>query len=171
MSQHFSVSHIKEKFSYDPLTGVIHAKYLNGKPVGSKAGNGYINLELQGKKLLAHRVAWVIYYGDWPPGFVDHVNRDRSDNRIANLRQASRSQNHQNSGPKSQNATGFKGVSYRPRTDKYIAVIHRSNRQKYLGHFDTAEEAAAAYDREARVVHGEFAYQNFPEASMVRGRT
>lgn len=163
MSRYFSASYIKEKFAYDPMTGEIRAKYLDGKPVGSVAGNGYINLHLEGKRLLAHRVAWAIHYGDWPSGFIDHVNRDRSDNRVGNLRQATSSQNHHNTGPSSRNTTGFKGVSYRPLTDKYIAVIHASKRQKYIGRFATAEEAAAAYDREARVAHGEFAFLNFPE--------
>lgn len=87
---------LKGLYLYDPLTGDIT---LDGSRKGwvNKNGYTYISTPL-GKKFLAHRLAWLLYYGDWPTGNIDHINRDRSDNRIENLRDVSQSVNLLNHG-------------------------------------------------------------------------
>lgn len=82
---------LRQTYSYDPEGGLIR---MGGDVVGWKNRNGYTYISTPfGKKVLAHRLAWLLHYGDWPVGDVDHINRDRSDNRISNLRQLNRSQN------------------------------------------------------------------------------
>jgi hypothetical protein len=97
------------------------------------------------------------------PGIVDHVSRDGLDNRRANLRSSTQSQNTANRGPQKNNTSGYKGVSFEPRYRKWTANIKVKQKAKYLGSYRTAEEAARAYDRAARETFGEFAYFNFPD--------
>lgn len=88
---------------------------------------------------------------------VDHINGDGLDNRRRNLRLASRSENARNRGATAANTSGFKGVDYFKPTEKYRAYITVHGKRSYLGYFDTAEEAHAAYAEAARALHGEFA--------------
>ncbi len=94
--------------------------------------------------------------GAWPDQ-IDHINGDRMDNRWANLRLATNSQNHANSKRYVTNRCGFKGVSWRSDKNKWSARIVRNYRAKNLGYFDSPEQAHEAYVRAAEVVHGEFA--------------
>lgn len=95
--------------------------------------------------------------------FVDHINGNGLDNRRSNLRLCTRSENARNSRKPSNNSSGYKGVSWHKRTKKWRADIRNENRQRSLGSFDNALDAAHAYDRAARVMHGEFARLNFPD--------
>lgn len=96
---------------------------------------------------------------------VDHINGDPSDNRRANLRVATRSQNRVNTGLQSNNTSGYKGVSWRVKHQKWQAAISRIEPRgmRFLGHFDSAIEAARAYDAAAIELYGEFARLNFPD--------
>lgn len=96
----------------------------------------------------------------WP--LVDHINGNGLDNRRANLRPATPSQNTANARMPSDNTSGFKGVGWFARTGRWRAYITYQGRQKHLGYFDIAEEAALAYDAAARELFGEFARPNFP---------
>jgi hypothetical protein len=97
----------------------------------------------------------------WP--LVDHRNGDGLDNRRANLREATHTQNTWNARRRSDNTSGFKGVSQRRSDGKWVAYIGIDRRQVYLGSYVTVEEAARSYDAAAREHRGEFALLNFPE--------
>jgi len=104
-----------------------------------------------------------VFLLDSPSTFIDHVNRQRWDNRRANLRLVTKTQNNMNKERNKTNKSGYKGVAYRPRMRKpYHAVIGHEYKQIHIGVFDSAEEAARAYDTKARELYGEYAYQNFP---------
>lgn len=95
---------------------------------------------------------------------VDHINRDPLDNRLSNLRYATHAQNQVNAGLAAHNSTGYKGVSKdkRDTPNCWIAHISIGDKKRHIGVFSTAAEAAKAYDKVARELHGEFAYLNFP---------
>ncbi|CAN7517413.1 HNH endonuclease [Brucella pseudogrignonensis] len=120
-------------------------------PVGYRQGN------LMMKRQYAHRVAWAIFYGEWPILHIDHINGDRTDNRIENLRQANRNNNQHNQGLRKSNTSGFKGVSWNRQCEKWAAWICVGGKQRYLGLHATAEDAHAAYCDAAKRFHGEFA--------------
>jgi len=101
-------------------------------------------------------VAWLIHFGQWPERQVDHINGDHADNRISNLRLATGTQNQANKGLQRNNTTGFKGVGYRPDRG-FFAIIKKDRKSHYLGQFNTAEEAHAAYCAAAKRLFGEFA--------------
>ncbi len=121
------------------------------------SGRGYRQGAIFGRTHKAHRVIWVLVYGEWPPEEIDHINGDRSDNRLGNLRLATPSQNAWNKGIYSNNTSGFKGVSWDTGTQKWAANIRVNGRQRRIGVFETAEAAHAAYRDEAANLHGEFA--------------
>lgn len=96
-------------------------------------------------------------------GAIDHINGNGLDNRRLNLRPATNGQNQWNRGRQRNNASGYKGVSYIPRLNRWWAQIVADGKHHNLGLHDAPEEAARAYDAAARDLHGAFAYQNFPE--------
>jgi hypothetical protein len=124
---------------------------------GSSAG--YCTLRVAGTIYSAHRLAWFYVHGEWPPkGIqVDHINRDPSDNRLANLRLATQAQNNANSAMRHRNKAGLKGVVFYPMTSRWKASITIKGRGKHLGYFATKEEAHEAYKKAAQHAHGEFA--------------
>lgn len=128
--------------------------------IGAVAGwinaHGYRVIKLGGRCYLAHRLAWFYVHGTWPADDTDHINRIRSDNRLANLRPATRSQNSANTGARAKNAAGIKGVHYRADMRKWHARIYCKGRNHPLGWFSTKEEAGAAYARAAAELFGEF---------------
>jgi hypothetical protein len=97
-----------------------------------------------------------------PGQLVDHWNRDGLDNRRCNLRIANYSQNAANSGPSVRNTSGYKGVTFSRRADKWQAGIQVNGKFQFLGHWATREDAARAYDAAATKFFGEFAHLNFP---------
>uniref|UniRef100_A0AAU8KYM5 HNH endonuclease n=1 Tax=Acinetobacter phage vB_Ab_1137_KEN_03 TaxID=3158853 RepID=A0AAU8KYM5_9CAUD len=103
------------KFKYDPHTGSITrltqmGNYSAGTVCGGLARNGYLVVKYAGQQMLAHRLAWFLHYGEEPPKYIDHINQCKTDNRIANLREANRSQNQCNISVSSRSTTGIKGI-------------------------------------------------------------
>lgn len=150
---------LSEELIYDPATG----RFTWKKEPGTIATNGYRYIRVNQKMLLAHRIAWLMATGEDPEGSViDHVNGDRLDNRIENLRTATYSQNSANAKRHSRNTSGLKGASKRIKNGKWTgrwqASITYQRRQLHLGEFDTKEEAHAAYLEAARSLQGGFAH-------------
>ena len=92
---------------------------------------------------------------------VDHINQNKLDNRKSNLRLCSHSQNGINKYKQSNNSSGFKGVCFNKRRQKFMAFINKDKKRTYIGYFETAEEAGKAYDKKAKELFGEFACLNF----------
>lgn len=141
---------LKERFNYDPETGIFTHKRskgtLNGKPSGSfHKSTGYHHHVIDKKFYGTHRMAWIYMYGE-VPNVVDHINGIRNDNRISNLRNVNSQINSQNlKGPGKNNTTGFLGVSYCKITKKFRATIKINKKNKYLGLFSCKEKAHHAY--------------------------
>lgn len=140
---------LRELLNYDPATGVFTRRlgvrgFAAGSTVGSPHSAGYIYCSVAGYRCFAHRLAWCYMYGDWPEGELDHINGVRNDNRIDNLRLATRSENMLNRHrPRKGNKSGYIGVS--SHKDRWRADLTVDGAQQYLGLFDTPEEAHAAY--------------------------
>ncbi len=141
-------------FSYDPDTGFIHDK--NGSVKGT-ISLGYLVTWFEGKLYRNHRIAWALHHGISNFGVIDHVNMDRADNRISNLRQCTQSGNIANSPARISNTSGIKGVSWCKQTGKWNATITKDRKRMNLGRFDSIEEAAGVYAEAAKHHFGEFA--------------
>ncbi|WP_082406629.1 HNH endonuclease signature motif containing protein [Achromobacter xylosoxidans] len=147
---------LRQRLTYDPETGAFRDK--SGKALGTVARGGYVVIRVQGRLQYAHRLAWIWVHGEPPAGDIDHANGVRTDNRIANLRSANRSENLANR--RTANAAGFKGVNVHrdlSRASRYGASITKNGKRTFLGWHKTAEEAGAAYARAAKEIHGPFA--------------
>lgn len=158
-----TLEEIKNILRYEPDTGNFFYVSARGiKQIGDKAGlasgNGYIRIEISGKRYLAHRLAWLFCNGKWPSNMIDHINCDRTDNRICNIREADKHQNQYNSKKHIDNKTGYKNVRLH-RDGKYEARISVKGKRIQLGSFKTAEEAALAYSKAVEKYHGEFTYR------------
>ena len=139
---------LKSCLYYDQATGVFTwKKYMSasakaGDVAGGIVSTGYRVIGLFGKTYLAHRLAWLYVFGYFPEGIVDHINREPSDNRICNLREATQSCNMRNSKVSTVNRSGVKGVSIDKK--KWRAVIVVRGKQLSLGRHRTKLEAAKA---------------------------
>lgn len=151
---------ILRKMSYDPLTGEItwrkieHSlsngdKIFNGRYSGKRAGtphiqDGYNHIGIGGRMILAHRLAWFIYYDEWPDGIIDHINHDRLDNRIVNLRDSNSKEQTYNQSLYRNNTSGQVGVNFSKSSNKWQARIWHGSKAYHLGLFETYEDAVEA---------------------------
>lgn len=149
------VDYLRGRLSYNPETGLFTRRvtangWLAGQIAGVQTRYGYVKVGLKGWKYFAHHLAWIYVHGSFPTSEVDHINGDRTDNRIANLRCVDRATNCQNiRTPKSTNKLGLIGVTqYRAGgKTRFKATI-------VVGSYDTPEEAHEAYLRAKTVLHG-----------------
>jgi HNH endonuclease/AP2 domain len=158
-----TLGRLRELLHYNPETGSFIWKIAtsNRGAVGTVAGymlnTGYRSITLDGKTYLAHRLAWFYVNGEWPEGDLDHINLDKDDNSIANLRPATRSQNMSNGSLRKDNKSGITGVTWFKSSQKWRASIQKDGKSYHIGLFDTVEEAAKAYAEVAKNLHGEYA--------------
>jgi hypothetical protein len=151
---------IKEVLNYRPNTGTFTWKVQTGRRVkigdiaGSLSGNGYRLIRVLGSRYYVHRLVWLFETGGWPLKDVDHINMDPLDNVFSNLRLCDRVQNIANSGLRSTNTTGFKGVT--KSRNKFLARITVDYISVHLGSYSTATEAGEVYQCAAREWYGKF---------------
>ena len=162
-TQFITQKQIMEYLEYNPETGVFTAAkthgtlWRKGKIVGHKNKAGYITITLLGKLRKAHRLAWIYVYGEDIDGYeIDHINGDKSDNRICNLRISSHQQNMFNMKKKSTNKSGVKGVHFDKRCNKWRAQTSINKKRVHLGLFDTIESAEKAIREFMVANHKEF---------------
>lgn len=156
-----SAKKVRALLTYCPLTGIFLWKVSSGRAVaGARAGcivGGYLVIRIDRKAYKAHRLAWLYMNGRWPRGRLDHKDGDGANNRWGNIRRATHSQNMANRKVNRNNSSGLKGVCFMKANGRYAANVNKSGRRFYLGLYDTAELAHAAYQAKSNELFGEFA--------------
>ena len=149
---------LKNAIQYDPKTGqfnwlekVSARSPEAGESAGVKLKSGYWRISFRGEKYYLHRLAWMLYYNQIPPENIDHINGNKSDNRIANLRSVTQSVNMQNT-KKARGKHALMGVS--ESRNRFRAEIRVNGEKKHLGVFDSAIDAHEAYMKAKRIYHG-----------------
>lgn len=161
----FTQDWLKMMFEYVPETGQLRRKVSRtnsvkvGDIVGTLDGKGYYHISINKKFYRLHRVLWLYVYGEQPDQ-LDHIDGDKTNNRVENLRPCTCQKNAGNAGLAKHNTSGYRGVSQNTKSGKWAAQIKIFGQQTYLGRFDTPEEAARVYDAAAAEHFGEFAYLN-----------
>jgi HNH endonuclease len=152
-------AHYLKRLDYDAVSGCfpwkgdtsVHSK-VRGKLAGTVNSNGYRVIAFDHTLIRVHRLVWLIETGSWPTDMIDHINGYKDDNRIGNLRECTNTQNQWNT---QRRTLGLKGAQ-KLRNGRWRASILVDDKNQYLGYFDTAEEASAAFYEAARKLHGEF---------------
>lgn len=158
MKSQLTAEQLREVVSYDPETGAFkwrpRSRVGVHRPVGTLS-HGYLVIGIGGRggvPRAAHRLAWLYVHGEWPANEIDHINGDKLDNRIANLRDVSSTTNKENARkPKRNNKSGVLGV--RKHGNRFVAGITRDYKSYYIGCFATAEQAHEAYVAAKREHH------------------
>lgn len=151
---------LRQLLNYDPDTGVFTWRETTRRGwVGKKAGVvnslGYVRMLINGRPYFAHRLAWLYVNGEWPKHEIDHINHDRADNRIANLRDIPHRVNVLNRrGATAKSKSGIRGVYWKESDRKWIAKIGDNGKDRHLGRFNSPEEASAAYENALREIVG-----------------
>lgn len=146
-----SHSRLLEVLEYDKANGGFSWKRQPSfsVPVGSRAGTragiNYCQIKIDGRVYSTHRLVWFYHHGRWPAQQLDHVNFDRDDNRIENLREATPAQNSQHRRVRKDNKSGTPGVVWHKASNKWSASIQANGVDKHLGVFETKAEASEAY--------------------------
>jgi hypothetical protein len=135
--------------SYDSETGVFIGK--KGNILTSR------NITFEGKQVLAHRLAYRLITGDWPTTYIDHIDRDKRNNKWSNLRLATPSDNNCNTSLRADNRSGVKGVCFKASRRKWLVQVSKDRRIHHCGYYDTLQEATQAAVEARRRLHGSFA--------------
>lgn len=152
-----------EAFRYDPDTGfltwrsTLNSRSPAGTPAGSRSNRGYQRIKVDGERYQAHRVAWLIYYGVWPSGQIDHIDNNRINNAISNLRECNTAQNQHNQPLRRANRSGAKGVSWCRAKARWHVQVRAAGKIHQGGYFDSLDQAALAATTLRNQLHGEFA--------------
>ena len=157
---------LKELMHYNPETGqfiwLVNRNSYGGKVIiGAVAGDrdhhGYYRIGVDGGRYRLHRLAWLYQTGCWPAEHIDHINGIKDDNRFCNLREANRCENLSNRGKNKNNTSGYKGVWFNRKLQKWIAGITVNNKVIHIGVFMAPELAYQAYCQKTIELNGEFA--------------
>ena len=127
------------------ISKVDYYKHKVGCEVGRETNRGYRQVMVLGRNFMTHHVVWFLSKGCWPKLHLDHINGDKSDNRIENLRELSPGQNVR-SFASIHGAIPFRGVSFNKSKSKFRAMARYNNKLRHIGYYDTAEKAALARD-------------------------
>jgi hypothetical protein len=150
---------LKKLLSYDPETGVFTWRVPRqnirvGAEAGSvntkRCGKKYREIQLFGKLYLAHRLAWLYVYGEFPPDEIDHIDGNGLNNKLDNLRAVTCAENNKNLRMNKRNTSGYPGVSWKKAAQKWEAYISINGKLKHLGLFENIDDAAAAYQSAAK---------------------
>lgn len=151
---------LRELLHYDEATGIftwikqVGSRGVIGCNAGTPHGNGYISIQIDRTLYYGHRLAWLYVYKAWPKKEIDHIDGNRTNNSLINLREASRSENNQNlKRARSDNKSNLLGAKYIKSSGKYHARIKIEGKEKHLGSFMSAELAHKAYVDAKRIHH------------------
>ena len=133
-----SIKEAKSTYIYNHESGLI---FKGGKEAKNTNLKGHLHITHDGILLKYHRLAWAIYYGEWPKDQIDHINGIRGDNRIANLRSVSNQENSKNRRRSSNNTSGYMGVSFHKGSRKWQSYICVDGKFIFLGKFADKEDA------------------------------
>lgn len=153
---------LKSQLHYEPESGIFtrlvsnHYMWKIGDVAGYKRKDGYISIRINKKLYLAHRLAWLYVYGEFPKVGIDHIDGNPSNNSIQNLRNANQSQNCCNARLRTDNTSGHKGVTWTHKILKWRAECYLSGKKYQIGYFYSLEEAVKARNNFTMKLHGEF---------------
>lgn len=142
-----SVDYLRQRLKYDPETGAIVCAKTGRARMTNRAPVGYLRGGVGGKLLYAHRVAWALHHGDWPKHSIDHVNRDKTDNRIANLRDVPHGENMKNKSAYRSNTSGVTGVCFHKHSGLWMAYAGQKGSATYHKTFEDALSARQHIER------------------------
>lgn len=160
-SEPVPVNILRSLFRIDYETGALVRnistyRARNGARAGHILNNGYLAVSVIGTRALVHRVVWAIHFGEWPSGDIDHIDNDKTNNRISNLRIATRSENGMNTRLRRDNSTGVKSVVYNKRNMNYRARLVKEHKAIEVGSFATIQDAEKAVKLARKKIHGDF---------------
>lgn len=143
-----SYAQVKKFLSYDPILGELtwrasKGNRVRGKFAGGVDRDGYNYLVVNQRKYKSHRIIWLWWYGYYPENDIDHIDGDKTNNRIENLRETSDLCNCRNRGLRKDNKTGVPGIHWNERLGKWVAQITNLGARRHLGYFSTMREAVA----------------------------
>lgn len=149
---------LRRLLSYDPQSGEFHRVARNkavklGMRAGCRNVLGYWQIRVEGPIYLAHRLAWLYVHGEWPSDQIDHIDGDRCNNRISNLRQCSNKENGQNKKSYKGSTSKYVGVNWSSAHNQWMASITIDGKKNYLGVFESEEKAALEYSKAKRLSH------------------
>jgi hypothetical protein len=150
---------------YNPDTGILtwkvspSTKFKAGMRAGSVGPRGYVKVTIKCRGYQAHRIAWKLFYGHDPEKIIDHIDHDKSNNKIKNLRLATNSENLANQKLSVSSTSGAKGVSFHKCSSKWEAYIAVNGKRKHLGLYTTIKEAKDAYNSAAKEIFKEFFFE------------
>lgn len=154
-----NISNLRKILKYDPISGDFSwiasraGRFKPGARAGYKRPNGYVRINFNGSLYYAHRLAWLFVHDRWPSNEIDHIDGDPSNNRIENLREATRAENCQNVKASAKSASQLLGAHYDSISERWLSQIAIDGRNIALGFFNSAEEAHTAYKTAKRKYH------------------